>query len=75
MNAMAVFQKSFRISTKGRCDVLDVTPHVARILTASQIRELLKKNGVSDDKLNQISDADLVKLYQQTLDQLNAQKQ
>jgi secondary thiamine-phosphate synthase enzyme len=38
---MPVFQKSFRISTKGRCDVLDVTPHVARILTASQIR-----NGV-----------------------------
>ncbi len=35
---MAVFQKSFRISTKGRCDVLDITPKVAGIVAGSHVR-------------------------------------
>jgi secondary thiamine-phosphate synthase enzyme len=38
---MAVYQKSFRISTRGRCDVLDITPQVQRILAESKL-----KNGV-----------------------------
>jgi secondary thiamine-phosphate synthase enzyme len=32
-----VFQKSFRISTKGHCDVLDITPRVERIVAESKI--------------------------------------
>ena len=36
---MAVFQKSFHISTKGHTDVLDITPQVERILTESKIRD------------------------------------
>ena len=32
---MGVFQKSFRISTRGLCDVLDVTPQVTRIVAES----------------------------------------
>jgi secondary thiamine-phosphate synthase enzyme len=35
---MAVFQKAFRISTKGNCDVLDITPQVERIVAESRIR-------------------------------------
>jgi secondary thiamine-phosphate synthase enzyme len=38
---MAVYQKSFRISTRGRCDMLDITPQVQRILAESKL-----KNGV-----------------------------
>jgi secondary thiamine-phosphate synthase enzyme len=38
---MAVYQKSFRISTRGQCDVLDITPQVGRILAESKLR-----NGV-----------------------------
>ncbi|MBM3744327.1 MAG: YjbQ family protein [Acidobacteria bacterium] len=38
---MAVFQKSFRISTRGRCDVLDITSQVGRILAESKL-----KNGI-----------------------------
>jgi len=36
---MAVLQKSFRISTRGHCDVLDVTEHVARIVAESRIEQ------------------------------------
>lgn len=36
---MAIFQKSFRISTQGHCDVLDITPQVARIVGESQVRQ------------------------------------
>ncbi len=35
---MAVVQKEFSVSTKGRCDVLDITGHVARIVGASGVR-------------------------------------
>lgn len=35
---MAVFQKDISLSTKGRCDVLDITGEVARIVAASGIR-------------------------------------
>ncbi len=35
---MAVFQKSFRISTNGNCDVLDVTTRVQRIVDEAKIR-------------------------------------
>ncbi len=35
---MAAVQKDFSISTKGRCDVLDITGHVARIVAASGIK-------------------------------------
>jgi secondary thiamine-phosphate synthase enzyme len=35
---MAVFQRSFRIGTKGRCDVLDITPRVERIVSESKLR-------------------------------------
>ena len=34
---MAAFQKDFRISTRGRCDVLDITAQVARAVSASGI--------------------------------------
>lgn len=35
---MAAFQRDFSISTRGRCDVLDITPHVARLVAASKIQ-------------------------------------
>lgn len=35
---MAVHQKSFRVSTRGHADVLDITPQVERIVRESQIR-------------------------------------
>jgi len=38
---MAVFQKSFRISTRGHCDVVDITAQVERILAESKL-----KNGI-----------------------------
>ena len=34
---MAVYQRSFEIATRGRCDVLDITPKVTRIVAESQI--------------------------------------
>jgi len=36
---MAVFQKSFQVSTRGHCDVLDITQKVARIVAESKISE------------------------------------
>ena len=36
---MGVLQKSFRVSTRGHSDVLDITPQVARIVTESGIRQ------------------------------------
>ena len=36
---MAVFQRSFRLKTKGHTDVVDITAHVARIVTESGARE------------------------------------
>ncbi len=36
---MAVFQKRFRVATKGHCDVLDITPQVERIIQESRLRE------------------------------------
>ena len=36
---MAVFQKTFRLSTKGHCDVHDITGRVQSIVAGSQIRE------------------------------------
>jgi len=35
---MAVFQKSFRISTQGRCDVADISRQVEQIVASSSIR-------------------------------------
>jgi secondary thiamine-phosphate synthase enzyme len=35
---VAVFQKGFRISTKGNCDVLDITSKVERIIAESRMR-------------------------------------
>jgi secondary thiamine-phosphate synthase enzyme len=35
---MPVFQKSFRISTKGRCDVLDISGRVNAIVSESRIQ-------------------------------------
>jgi len=35
---MAAFQQEFSITTKGRCDVLDITAKVAGIVSASGIR-------------------------------------
>ncbi|MGB9605926.1 MAG: secondary thiamine-phosphate synthase enzyme YjbQ [Bryobacteraceae bacterium] len=35
---MAVYQKSFRISTRGHADVLDITTHVERIVRESKLR-------------------------------------
>jgi secondary thiamine-phosphate synthase enzyme len=34
---MAVYQKTFQISTRGHCDVLDITARVARIVSESKI--------------------------------------
>jgi len=36
---MAVFQKTFRLSTRGCCDVLDVTAQVSRIISESKIAQ------------------------------------
>lgn len=36
---MAVFQKTFRISTRGRCDVLDISGQVSRIVGESQVKQ------------------------------------
>ncbi|MGD0199839.1 MAG: secondary thiamine-phosphate synthase enzyme YjbQ [Bryobacteraceae bacterium] len=36
---MSVFQRSFQISTRGRCHVLDITPQVGRIVAESKIRQ------------------------------------
>jgi len=36
---MAVYQKTFRLSTRGRCDIVDVTPQVSRIVAESKIRQ------------------------------------
>lgn len=35
---MAVFQRQFRISTRGRCEVQDITEQVARVVAESRIR-------------------------------------
>jgi secondary thiamine-phosphate synthase enzyme len=35
---MPAFQKSFRLSTRGRCDVLDITAQVSRIVQESGVR-------------------------------------
>jgi len=44
---MTVFQKQFRIGTRGRCDVLDITPQVERIVAESGIaRGLVNVSGV-----------------------------
>jgi secondary thiamine-phosphate synthase enzyme len=36
---VAVFQKSFHVSTKGNCDVLDITSRVERVIGESRIRQ------------------------------------
>jgi len=36
---MAVFQKTFRLSTKGPCDVLDITERVARVIAESRLKQ------------------------------------
>ncbi len=36
---MSVIQKTFRVSTKGHSDILDITPQVERIVAASAIRQ------------------------------------
>jgi thiamine phosphate synthase YjbQ (UPF0047 family) len=36
---MPVFQKTIRLSTKGNCDVLDITARVASIVAGSGIHE------------------------------------
>ena len=36
---MAVFQRKFRCSTRGRCDVLDITPRVEEIVLASGLKQ------------------------------------
>jgi len=44
---MAVFQKDISLSTKGRCDVLDITAEVARIVAASGIHSgIVSVSGV-----------------------------
>lgn len=35
---MAVFQKAFRLGTRGHCDVIDITSQVNRIISESGIR-------------------------------------
>jgi secondary thiamine-phosphate synthase enzyme len=35
---MATFQKAFRLSTRGRCDVLDIHSQVERVVAASGLR-------------------------------------
>jgi len=36
---MAVFQKKFRLSTRGHCDVQDITPQVERAVQESRLRQ------------------------------------
>jgi secondary thiamine-phosphate synthase enzyme len=36
---MSVLQKSFRVSTRGHSDVLDITPQVARIVAESGVQQ------------------------------------
>jgi len=36
---MAVFQRKFRCSTRGRCDVLDITPRVEEIILESGLKQ------------------------------------
>jgi secondary thiamine-phosphate synthase enzyme len=36
---MAVYRSSFRTSTKGHCDVLDITEKVGRAIAESQVRQ------------------------------------
>ncbi len=36
---MAVFQRTFRLSTRGRCDVIDISGQVARVVGESGIRQ------------------------------------
>jgi secondary thiamine-phosphate synthase enzyme len=36
---MPVFQKTFRLSTRGRCDVVDITGQVSRIVGESQVKQ------------------------------------
>lgn len=36
---MAVFQKRFRVATRGQCDVVDISPQVERIAAESRLRE------------------------------------
>ena len=36
---MAVFQKKFRCSTRGQCDVLDITPRVEEIIQQSRLKQ------------------------------------
>ncbi len=35
---MAAYRREFRVSTRGRCDVLDITSEVARIVSASGVQ-------------------------------------
>jgi thiamine phosphate synthase YjbQ (UPF0047 family) len=35
---MAVFQKSFRLTTRGDCDVIDITAQVERAVSESKTR-------------------------------------
>ncbi|MCS6953213.1 MAG: secondary thiamine-phosphate synthase enzyme YjbQ [Bryobacterales bacterium] len=35
---MAVFQKRFRVTTRGNCDVIDISAHVERIVAESGIK-------------------------------------
>jgi secondary thiamine-phosphate synthase enzyme len=35
---MAIYQTDVTVSTRGRCDVLDITPHVVRAVAASSIQ-------------------------------------
>ena len=39
IDPMPVYQKSFRISTKGHCDVLDITSRVERVVGESRLRQ------------------------------------
>jgi secondary thiamine-phosphate synthase enzyme len=39
MVPMAVYQKTFRVSTRGNTDVQDITPQVARVVGESGIRQ------------------------------------
>ena len=36
---MAVFQKSIHLSTRGSCDIIDITSRVASVVAASGVRE------------------------------------
>jgi len=36
---MAVFQRKFRLSTRGSCDVIDITPRVEQVVQESRLRQ------------------------------------